>query len=150
MSSENAGAAPGEKTVKCKHDFVHAILKMKAGNSYTYKFMAVDIMGNIYDIEDENSKINTNPQVLAILDILYDKKSIHMIDKSLFKDKKFIDCLNYYLERKYLYQHGLVDEDKKYLMKGDKQIISSLRDSTKHIAKQSKSCKTDNSKDMQL
>lgn len=23
MSSENAGAAPGEKTVKCKHDFVH-------------------------------------------------------------------------------------------------------------------------------
>lgn len=126
----------------------YAILKMKKGNAYTYKFISVDIMGNIYDMEDENSNINVNPQVLAILDILYDKKSIHMIDKLLFKDKKFVDCLNYYLERKYLYQHGLVDEDKKYLMKGDKQIISSLRTATKDLAKQSKSCKTDSSKNI--
>ncbi len=128
----------------------YAILKMKTENSYTYKFMAVDIMGNIYDTENENSNINVNPQVLSILDILYDKKSINLIDKSFFKDKKFVDCLNFYLERKYLYQHGLVDEDKKYLLKVDKQIISSLRDTTKELSKQAKLCKTDGVKDLQL
>jgi len=120
------------KVVKDFDNNGYAILKLKKNNSDVYKFIAVDIVGNIYYIEDDNSYVDIVPQVLEIINVLYNKKSIDMINKSYFKDKSFVECLNYFLERKYLYEKGFLDEDKKYLSREDKRAIPALKFSDKN------------------
>jgi len=105
----------------------YAILEIKKGNSRCKQFIAVDIIGNIYNIKNSNSYVDVIPQVSAILDVLYNRKSIDMIEESYFNDKTFVECLNYFLERKYLYEKEILDEDKKYLTRSDKHFISSLK-----------------------
>ena len=122
----------------------YAVLEVKKGNSLSKQLIAVDIVGNIYNITDANSPVNVIPQVLAILDILYNRKSIDMLEPSYLEDSTFIECLNYFLERKYLYEIEVLDEDRKYLSKNDKHFLSSLKSSGKSNSNKTTSSELNN------
>lgn len=92
-----------------------------------WKFVAVDLLGNIYDINNEYDNVEVSCEIYAIMYLLYDVLSLERINDKYFANKKFAQCVEYLLIRKYLYSRGLLDEDKKYLTNEDKQAIKDIK-----------------------
>lgn len=119
----------------------YAVIKKKYfvdNYSKDWKFVAVDLLGNIYDINNKYDKVEVSCEIDAIMDLLYDRLLLQYINDKYFANKKFAQCVEYLLIRKYLYSRGLLDVSKKYLTTEDKQAIKDIKNKVHEKIKQSK------------